>query len=790
MSKKTMGKPAELKPIKSEAQKMPAKKSTPAPDKTAVVPSNADSQPKPNSLPVRQLDISIDEGYLEELIIDAKFNCRSGDVAHYIPELRMALDYKTGISTHLTDRRQYRAGDCNRYLRGAKGEIGEEERPKDDSFTIQSISKVLALLYVLKERGADQVFKRMGKEPTGDAFNAEPRVKSVGGLHMPYNPLINVGAILITSLFPGTKEGDPQTFPRFLKFVEKLCRSTQSLIVDEAVYLSERRTGHGNRALAWRMSADGIFHQEITHKRDHGLHDELSDDEIEIHRDAKIEEVDFVERVLNNYFRQCSILVTTELLATAACTLANGGTDPFTGEQIINDDDVRTAVTLMSSCGMYDGSGQFAHDVGMPAKSGVGGGIFCVVPGVAGIATFAPPLDEKGNSVRGLYMLGNLSKKYDLSLFHKEYMTPSLVSFKGNADLEKLTNEVKNLSPPPEEYKKADYIPELSSYKAINTGMSICFQGKDRAATFVQGGDCTEKFTLQSISTLFGLIYALNMQGEGRVFQYVGKEPSGEPFDHLKWKRYEDSNVLRLVPFNPMINAGAILIAAMIPKYYGSDDKKIPDEWPEKLRKKGINPPELLDIDDFLEFVKSLCGNPYIDINWQVYESERRTGFKNRSLAWSMNDEGVFFDLLRRHNRPVDAEVIEDILSVYFRMCSIEVTCKDLAHAGAVLANNGQKFDGEYLAPPRHVTIATSMMTSSGMFDGSGEFAYRTGIPAKSGISGGILAVVPGKMGIGVYSPVPDEKGNSYCGQELLARFANDEHLSIFTGPLEEAPKG
>ena len=202
--------------------------------------------------------------------------------------------------------------------------------------------------------------------------------------------MINVGAIFITSLFPGSDRDDRF---RFFKFVKLLC-SDNNMKVDEAIYQSEKATGHNNRALAWKMNADGIF---------------LSPEKIghEIDSEARVQDVDFIEGVLDNYFRQCSILVTCDHLAHAACVLAMGGVDPASGDRVAKKRNVETVISLMSTCGLYDGSGEFAYDIGIPAKSGVGGGVMCVVPGQFGIATFSPALDSKGNSVRGLYMLKN-----------------------------------------------------------------------------------------------------------------------------------------------------------------------------------------------------------------------------------------------------------------------------------------------------------------------------------------------------------------------------------------------
>ncbi|MBT7790865.1 MAG: hypothetical protein HN757_18560, partial [Calditrichaeota bacterium] len=477
----------------------------------------------------------------------------------------------------------------------------------------------------------------------------------------------------------------------------------------------------------------------------------------------------------------------------AAAVLANDGIRPKcnlqdSGKRILKANNVKTVIALMSSCGMYDGSGQFAHDVGIPGKSGVGGGIMCVVPGKLGIATYAPPLDEQGNSVRGLYMLKKLSEDYSWSLFSNKNSPLPLTKYGTSLALDKLTQHVRShVVPLPNECKKEDYIPELRAQNAHNVGIALYRVIDDKIEKPLIGGSSGVKFTMQSISTLFALMYTLMYHDEQLVFECVGKEPSGEPFNVLKWKDLK-ANVQPQIPFNPMINAGAILISTMVPesfqikKRYSISTKELLEVDETVKEDKDSEPTtKLLEIDHFLTFVRQMCGNDDIQVNAQVYESERNTGYKNRSLAWEMNDRHVFDKLMRQHGLTVDASIIEDILSVYFRLCSIEVDCIDLARAGTIIANQGYDPDRkEFLITPRIATITTSMMSGTGLFDGSGEFANAVGIPAKSGVSGGILACVPGRCGIGAFSPVVDQKGNSYRASKMLEILAKEEHLSIF----------
>ena len=692
-------------------------------------------------------DSLLSQEELADILEEARLSARGGEVADYIPELRVALRGKIGITVHRPDGPGLRAGDTSRAVRGPGGAISDKNREKDDCFSIQSISKVFSLLYVLEQLGEKDVFKRVGKEPTGDPFNADPRVQSKGDIRMPYNPMINVGAIFITSLFPG--DGKDDRFNRFFEFLRRLCGDAE-MLVEEAIYCSEKRTGHNNRSLAWQMNADGIF---LDPTRSRG----------EVNEEAPPHDVEFIEGVLDNYFRQCSILVTCDHLARAACVLAMGGLDPDTGERLVDGKNVRTVVSLMSTCGLYDGSGEFAYDIGIPGKSGVGGGIMGVVPGRFGVATFSPALDGQGNSVRGLYMLKQLSRRWKLHVFFREPEPDfKLCQFGTSEAADELAAEIK-YSDMPGRYGTASYIPELGNANALDTGIALC----NTRGEMVVGGDYAVRHTLQSISNVFGLLFVLNRKAEGAVFRHVGKEPSGEPFHVLKWKQFEEEETKRLIPFNPMINAGAIVLASMIPPAY----------------EERIGPEKVPDMGGFLPFVRTLCGNPDIQIDTDIFESERSTGFNNRSLAWLMNDKDVFGPILHRQRGGVDNELIEDILSVYFRICSITVDCRDLARCAAVLANGGHDLDsGKSLIPPRHCTIAISMMALTGLYEGSGEFASEVGIPAKTGVSGGMLGVVPGKLGIATYGPVIDDKGNSFRGQQLFSRIEQAEALSVFSG--------
>lgn len=304
------------------------------------------------------------QAYLENLILENRHYTSQGNVANYIPELGKSDPSQLGICVRTLDGDLFCAGD------------------HDVPFTIQSVSKPLVLLLALMDQGEEKVFRKVGMEPTGDPFNSMIRLETFDH-HTPYNPMINAGAIVVAGLIKGSSVED-----RMERIMNLLGRLSGGSYVgfNESVYLSEKRTGNRNRAMAYFMKEFGIIEGSV-------------------------------EETLDLYFRQCSIEMTCQGIANAALTLANNGIDPKTGEVIVPKRFARISKTFMMTCGMYDASGEFAMNVGIPAKSGVGGGIMCSVPKRMGIGVFGPALDDKGNSIAGIKMLEAVSKKYDLSLF-------------------------------------------------------------------------------------------------------------------------------------------------------------------------------------------------------------------------------------------------------------------------------------------------------------------------------------------------------------------------------------
>jgi glutaminase len=293
-----------------------------------------------------------------------------GKVADYIPELAKADPDWFGISVVSTGGQSFDVGDT------------------EQLFSIQSISKPFVFGLALEDHGRDQVLRRVGVEPSGDAFNA---IVLDEVSNRPFNPMVNAWAIATADLIKG------KDFPeRITRLIAMFSRYTgRPVYVDNAIFMSERATGHRNRAIGHLMLYFGMVGAAI-------------------------------EESLELYFQQCSILVSAHDLAVMGATLANGGMNPITGQRALEQRYVKDLLSVMYSCGMYDFAGEWAYQVGIPAKSGVGGGIVAVVPGRIGIGVFSPPLDRKGNSVRGIKVCQDLADRFGLHIFESGFAGESL----------------------------------------------------------------------------------------------------------------------------------------------------------------------------------------------------------------------------------------------------------------------------------------------------------------------------------------------------------------------------
>ncbi|MBE9066766.1 glutaminase A [Leptolyngbya cf. ectocarpi LEGE 11479] len=285
-----------------------------------------------------------------------------GTVADYIPELALAKPEWFGICVVTKDGQVFDVGDC------------------DQLFTIQSISKAFVFGLALEDHGRDYVNSKVSVEPTGEAFNA---IVLDEVTNRPYNPMVNAGAIATTDLIKGSSSTE-----RLKRMLDMFKRYTgREHDINVPVFLSEKATGYRNRAMSYLMLNFGMVSDKI-------------------------------DETLDLYFQQCSIMVNARDLAMISATLANGGINPVTQERALDERYVQDVVSVMLTCGMYDASGEWAYRVGMPAKSGVGGGILAVVPNQLGIGTFSPPLDAKGNSVRGIKVCEALAQDFGLHLFN------------------------------------------------------------------------------------------------------------------------------------------------------------------------------------------------------------------------------------------------------------------------------------------------------------------------------------------------------------------------------------
>ena len=285
----------------------------------------------------------------------------------------------------------------------------------------------------------------------------------------------------------------------------------------------------------------------------------------------------------------------------------------------------------------------------------------------------------------------------------------------------------------------ASYIPELACADPGAFGIAVvAADGRVAAA-----GDADVAFSVQSITKVFTLTLALGMVGD-KLWERVGREPSGNPFNSIVQLELE-----RGIPRNPFINAGAIAVTDVILS--------------------GHKPSEALG--QILDLVRDLADDPTISIDETVAASEKRTGFRNAALANFMKSFGVL-------QHPVD-----HVLGVYFHHCAIAMSCRQLALAGRYLAHGGiNPSTGLAVVSPGRARRINAVMLTCGHYDGSGEFAYRVGLPGKSGVGGGILAVAPGKASIAVWSPGLDEAGNSHLGRIALERLTKRMGWSVFGG--------
>ncbi|WP_312120614.1 glutaminase B [Pantoea vagans] len=281
----------------------------------------------------------------------------------------------------------------------------------------------------------------------------------------------------------------------------------------------------------------------------------------------------------------------------------------------------------------------------------------------------------------------------------------------------------------------ADYIPALADVAADNLAIAVCL----RDGTLFQAGDAETRFSIQSISKALSLTVALTRYDDSEIWQRVGKEPSGQPFNSLVQLELEQGK-----PRNPFINAGALVICDLLETRLTAPRQRM------------------------LEIVRQLSQQPDINYDRHVARSEFEHSARNAAIAWLMKSFGNF-----------DNDVTS-VMQTYFHYCSLSMNCVELARTFVYLANQGKTLDGSQMITPRQARQINALMITSGMYDGAGEFAWRVGMPAKSGVGGGIIAVIPGEMSIAVWSPGLDSAGNSLAGTAVLELLTEKLGRSIF----------
>ncbi len=622
----------------------------------------------------------------------------SGAVATHLPELSQANPDSFGLCAVTLDGKTLEAGDSRL------------------AFSIQSIAKPLILALALEDHSADVILEKIGVEPTGERFDSI--FYSGDRDTQRLNPFMNAGAIATLDLI---RARDPdERFARICELLRRLI--SKPVMIDHNALESRRRSDHHNRAIAYLLLSRGLVTGPV-------------DDLLEV------------------YHRICCISLECRDLAMIGAVLANNGAHPRSGLQVLQPGSVKTILSVMQTCGMYEFSGQWAYRVGLPAKSALSGAILVPVPGRFGLAVYSPPLDETHQkSVRGLKACELLSERFGLHMLRspvQQAVTKEKASrrrcrpVRRNFDMERLLARV---------HERTRKINGGHCYKVAPSAFDVDPDAHAICITTVDGrsfrvGDHAAPFLMQSISKVFAYGLALEDRGREAVLQSVDVEPSGNPYDAIIRLERQSKR-----PHNPMVNAGGIATTALI---------------------KGAGPAHQLD--RILGMYERYIGHA-VDIDMRTYLAETRCGDRNKAIAY-----------LLRHFGMLESEVNE-ALSLYLQQCSAVINCDDLSVMGATLANGGvNPITGKRAIQQDYIGDLLTVMYTCGMYDFSGEWSYRIGLPAKSGVSGGILAVVPGQMGIAVYSPRLDAHSNSVAGIRALEEISRELDLHIFSRNMKSS---
>lgn len=591
---------------------------------------------------------------------------QGGAVATYIPELARVPPGLLALAATTVTGGTVAAGDAEVEL------------------TLQSVSKPFVYAWALERLGAGKVHERVGVEPAGDSFDSAITLEQA--TRRPHNPMINAGALAVTGLLVEAGLGIEDLLEALGRFAGR------PLQVDLPIYLSESATAYRNRAIAYLMRHFGMLRAPV-------------------------------EATLDLYFQQCAVLVTTRDLAMMAATLAAGGRQPRTGEQVVSAENLPKVLAVMATGGLYDESGRFAFEVGLPAKSGVCGAIVAAAPGELGVAAFSPPLDRRGNSVRGLEALTRISRGLGLHVFAARPAVEPLPA----ALLEEALAEAFAAAKKAEGGEKAGYARQLKEADSEALALAIAtVDGGELVA-----GDRALGFSLQAVANPFTYAAVVDAIGSAAVHAKVGVEPSGNAFHAIVL----DAEKQR--PQNPLTNAGAIAVCSLAPGKSATE--------------------RLLYL---LEKFAAAAGRPRLKVDAAMLQAEKQAGDRNRAIACLLKNFGVVEDE-------------EAALDLYFQQCSIGADIATLARMGATLAKAGESpWDGQRVFAAATVRDTLSLMSTCGLHDESGRFAFEVGLPAKSGISGALLAILPGQLAIAAFSPPVNGCGTSVRGLAAMTHLA------------------
>lgn len=447
-----------------------------------------------------------------------------------------------------------------------------------------------------------------------------------------------------------------------------------------------------------------------------------------------------VEETVELYARQCSVSMNCLDLAFMAATLANGGVHPVSGQRALSSQYVYKLLSIMFGSGLYEYSGQWAYRVGIPAKSGLAGAVMAVVPGCMGLAAYSPLLGRRNKSIRGVRALEEFSRAYGCHIFCAEQLMkqPKIPAYKSSGIaamrpvLQQIHHDCKGLA-------HGDiYVSEPGLRPVERHHFGICVATTD--GQIVEVGDTDVDFLIQSVSKLFAYGLALEDHGRADVLKWVDVEPTGDAYNGVIKVQTASKR-----PHNPMVNSGGIAVSSLI---------------------KGQGPAHRLN--RILAMYQRYIGRP-VFIDTPAFISESAANDRNWAISYLLRNFGM-----------IEGD-IQQTMDLYLQQCSAIINARDLALMGATLANEGvHPITSERAIKREYLQDLLTIMHSCGMYDFAGEWACKVGIPAKSGVSGCILGVVPGRLGIAVYSPPLDQRGNSVRGIKVFEALSRKLDLHIF----------